>query len=149
MKTKPTTFSELEGQAEWLQLKFPFQRQMCPLREMGYSQLTSTLPQLLLQWSVAYCSGKPAETRSRSAYQHFSQHGTYRTVTLTSVIPTENNESKPKRMHIGGEDLCSTLGNRQHPNQQSVISQLRRNSNQRQQHPSGCKLGNKSCHLGS
>lgn len=43
MKTNPTIFSGLEGQAEWLELKFPFQRQMCPLRETGYSHLTSTL----------------------------------------------------------------------------------------------------------
>lgn len=43
-----------------------------------------------------------------SAYQHFSQHGTYRTVTLA----TENydsKKSKPKRLQIGGEDLYSML----------------------------------------
>lgn len=53
MKTKPTTFLEREGQAEWLQLKFPSQRQTCPLREIGYSQLTSTLASPL---SAVECS---------------------------------------------------------------------------------------------
>lgn len=84
---------------------------MCPLREIGYSQLTSTLasPLAAVECRLLLWEQNWTEMSSSSIYQHFSQRGAYATFSWAFMIPGENHESEPKRMLVGDEAGDSLL----------------------------------------